>query len=584
MTKINIPDEHIISGIAAAPGISIARAYLYSREKLEIYSGTVEDTAASLESLKEALERSKYELNKILKIAMEKMGDKRAAIFEAQIMILDDPILIEQITQRIINEKKGPEYIVNDEITKYQEMMNASDEPYMKERSHDIEDIKNRIIRNLQKKKLQSKILNDVIVVTTNLTPADTILFSKSNVLGYVTDSGGLTSHAAIVSRSLKIPAVVGTHEATVRIKNGDLLIIDGFRGAVILDPDEEVLNYYKNKIRKVEEFDKELEELRELPAVTTDGKEIVIRGNIDIPDEIEYLVRTGGKGIGLLRTEQVFGDMDTFPTEDEQVELYHRVAEKIYPEYVIIRAFDVGGDKFLPLDIKEPNPFLGWRGIRFLLDNGDIFKTQIRAVLRASVHKNIKLMIPMVASMEEIRRTKELISECKAELKKEKQKFDQHLPIGIMVEIPAAAVLSQEFAGEVDFISIGTNDLIQFLLAVDRGNEIISQHYQEFHPAVIRTVNHIIAGGQKGGAIINMCGEMAGDTLATPLLVGMGLDAISVVPSSIPYIKRIVRSISYENAQQLASECLSYSTHQEVAARIERFFSDNLIKKHENE
>lgn len=583
MTKINIPDEHIISGIAAAPGISIARAYLYSREKLEIFAGIVEDTDSSLESLKEALERSKYELNKILKIAMEKMGDKRAAIFEAQIMILDDPILIEQVRRRIVSEKKSPEYIVNDEITKYQEMMSASDELYMKERSHDIEDIKNRIIRNLQKKKLQSKIINDVIVVTSNLTPADTILFSKSNVLGYVTDSGGLTSHAAIVSRSLKIPAVVGTHEATVRIKNGDLLIIDGFKGAVILNPDEEVLNYYKNKIRRVEEFDKELEELRDLPAVTTDGREIILRGNIDIPEETEYLVRSGGKGIGLLRTEQVFGDMDTFPTEEEQLAVYQRVAEKIYPEYVIIRAFDVGGDKFLPLDIKEPNPFLGWRGIRFLLDNTDIFKTQIKAVLRASVHKNIKFMIPMVASIEEIRRTKELIAESKAELKKEKHKFDAHLPIGIMVEIPSAAVLAEEFAKEVSFISIGTNDLIQFMLAVDRGNEIISQHYQEFHPGVIRTVQQIIAGGQKGGAIVNMCGEMAGDSLATPLLVGMGLDALSVVPSSIPYLKRIIRSISYESAKNLAADCLSYSTHFEVTSRIERFFVENLIKKHQN-
>lgn len=580
MKKINIPEEHIVTGIAAAPGISIAKAYLYSKEKLEISDGTVEDTDTAIRNLNEALERSKYELNKILSIAMEKMGEKRAAIFEAQIMILDDPILIQQIVNRIEKEKRAPEYIVFDEITKYQEMMNASDEPYMKERSHDIEDIKNRIIRNLQKKRLQSRIINDVIVVTQNLTPADTILFSRSNVKGYVTDFGGLTSHAAIVSRSLKIPAVVGTHEATSKIKNGDLIIIDGFHGNVILNPDEKMLSYYQKKIQRVEEFNKELAELKEEPAVTTDGREIVLRGNVDIAEEIEYLLESGGKGIGLLRTEQVFGDLDSFPTEEEQYELYHKVAQKIYPEYVIIRAFDVGGDKFLPLDIKEPNPFLGWRGIRFLLDNEEIFKTQIKAVLRAGVHKNIKFMLPMVSSMTEILKTKKLIEACKEELRKDTRRFDLHLKVGIMVEVPSAAILAKELAQEVDFLSIGTNDLIQFILAVDRGNETISSLYQEFHPAVVRTVQSIISNGQRGNAFISMCGEMAGDSLATPLLVGMGLDSLSVAPSSIPYIKKIIRSMSYEKAKQLAAECMKSSTTQEIMDKIENFFSENLIKK----
>ncbi|MDP4172615.1 MAG: phosphoenolpyruvate--protein phosphotransferase [Bacteroidota bacterium] len=580
MKKINIPDENILSGIAAGPGIAIAEAYLYSKEKLEISDGTIDDIATAIENLKEALERSKYELGKILGIATEKMGEKRAAIFEAQIMILDDPILIGQIIKRIENEKRAPEYIVNDEITKYQELMNASNEVYLKERSHDIEDIKNRIIRNLQKKRLQSRIVNDVVVVTTNLTPADTILFSRSNVKGYITDFGGLTSHAAIVSRSLKIPAVVGAHDATAKIKTGDKIVIDGFRGVVILNPDETVLEYYRKKIERVKQFDKELAELKDLPAVTKDGREIVIRGNIDIPEEIEYLIQSGGKGIGLLRTEQVFSDMESFPTEDEQFELYYRVAQKIYPEYVVIRAFDVGGDKFLPLDVKEPNPFLGWRGIRFLIDNEELFKTQIKAVLRAGIHKNVKFMLPMVSSMNEIRRSKAIFETCKEELKKEKKKFDPHLQLGIMVEVPSAAILAKEFAQEVDFLSIGTNDLIQFILAVDRGNEIISSQFQEFHPAVVRTLQAIIANGQRGNAFISMCGEMAGDSLAAPLLVGMGLDSLSVAPSTIPYIKKIIRSMSYEKAKQLTLECLSLTTTQEIMEKIEKFFSENLIKK----
>ncbi|MGE5400788.1 MAG: phosphoenolpyruvate--protein phosphotransferase [Ignavibacteriales bacterium] len=584
MKKINVSDSNILNGIAAAPGIAIAQAYLYEKEKLEIKDGAISDVEEAKANLKEALDRSKYELNKIFNIATEKMGTNRAAIFEAQLMILDDPFLIDQIFKRIETEKKLPEYIVNDEITRYQEMMNSSDELYMKERSHDIEDIKNRIIRNLQKKRLQSKIAGgDVIIVTASLTPADTILFSKSDVRGYITDFGGLTSHAAIVSRSLKIPAVVGTHDATARIKNGDLLIMDGFHGKIILKPDEAQLEYYKVKIEKLTQFDKELAELKDKPAVTLDGKEIIIRGNIDISDEVDYLIQNGAKGIGLLRTEQIFSDLDTFPGEEEQYIVYHELAEKIYPEYMIIRAFDVGGDKFLPNDIKEPNPFLGWRGIRFLLDNPEIFKTQIRAVLRASVHKNIKLMLPMVASFEEVKRSKALIQECKDELRKEKIKYDAHLKIGIMVEIPSAAVLAKEFADEVDFLSIGTNDLIQFILAVDRGNEIVSMQYQEFHPAVIRTIYSIIKNGQKGNAFVSMCGEMAGDTVAIPLLVGMGLDSLSVSPSSIPYIKRIIRNLYYSKAKELADECLSFCSLEQITERIEKFFSENLIKQSNN-
>lgn len=583
MKKLNIADTNILNGVAAAPGIAIAHAYLYEKEKLEIKDGIITDINEAVESLKEAIERSKYELNKIFNIATEKMGQNRAAIFEAQLMILDDPVLIDQIVKRIETERRLPEYIVNDEITRYQELMNASDEQYMKERSHDIEDIKNRIIRNLQKKRLQSKITGEVVVVTASLTPADTILFSKSNVKGYITDFGGLTSHAAIVSRSLKIPAVVGTHDATAKIKNGDLVIMDGFHGIVILKPDETQLNFYRNKIEKLNQFDKELAELKDKPAVTLDGKEIVIRGNIDISDEVDYLVQNGAKGIGLLRTEQIFGGLETFPGEEEQFAAYHELAQKIYPEYIIIRAFDVGGDKFLPHDVKEPNPFLGWRGVRFLLDNVDIFKSQIRAVLRASVLKNIKFMLPMVVSMEEVKRAKALIKECKDELRKEKIKFDAHLNLGIMIEVPSAAVLAKEFADEVDFLSIGTNDLIQFLLAVDRGNEIVSMLYQEFHPAVIRTINHVIKDGQRGHAFVSMCGEMAGDTVAIPLLVGMGLDSLSVSPSSIPYIKRIIRSLYYSKAQELAAECLSYSSLQEVSERIERFFSENLIQQTNN-
>jgi phosphotransferase system enzyme I (PtsI) len=485
--------------------------------------------------------------------------------------------------KRIEKEKKLPEFIVNNEISKYIDLMNSSDEPYMKERSHDIEDIKNRIIRNLQKKKLKSKITEEVVVITSNLTPADTILFSKSNVKGFITDFGGLTSHAAIVARSLNIPAVVGVHDATKKIHLNDILIIDGFHGVGIINPNEEQLKYYQQKLEKLNKYDKELSLHRDELAVTTDGREIILRGNIDVPEEVEMLIQNGGHGIGLLRTEQIFGDIDTFPDEEEQYEMYSLISEKSYPEFVIIRAFDVGGDKFLPHDIREPNPFLGWRGIRFLLDSIEVFKTQIRAVLRASVHKNIKFMLPMVSSLYEIKNSKQIINTCKDELRAKKIKYDKHLKIGIMIEIPSAAVMAQEFAAEVDFISIGTNDLIQFILAVDRANDIVSSDYQEFHPAVVRTINHIIKEAKKENTLVSMCGEMAGDTLAIPLLVGMGLDSVSVVPSAIPYIKKIIRSMNYEKAKILAEDCLKYSLMEEITQRIDKFFKENSIEQYKN-
>ncbi len=568
-------NDNILKGIGAAPGIGISKAFIYKKEKEEIANEAITDIIDALESLDTALEKSKKELRKIFALAVDKLGEKRAAIFDAQIMILDDPILISTIKNRITKEMRVPEYIVNDEISKYTDMMNLSHEPYMKERSHDIEDIKNRIIRNLKKKKWKSKITSDVVVVTSTVSPSDTVLFSRVNVKGYVTDFGGLTSHAAIVARSLNIPAVVGLHDASNRIKESDLLIIDGYKGEVIINPDEKQLNDYQKKIARLQKQGEELNKLRELPAVTLDGKEIQLLANLELIDELEIVSQSGAKGIGLVRTEQLFEEYEAFPDEEEQYQVYKIIAERIYPETVIIRTFDIGGDKVLPVDLKEPNPFLGWRGIRLLLDNPHLFKAQVRAVLRASSHKNIKLMLPMIASMIEIRKSRELISECKDELKKEGKNYDKHMGIGIMIEIPSAAVLIQDFAEEVDFVSIGTNDLIQYLLAVDRGNEIVSDIYQEFHPAVVRTLHHIISEGKKSGKLVSMCGEMAADPFAVPLLIGLGLESISVSASAIPLIKKIIRNLTFTELQSLASECLKYKTEKEINTRMHRFFNE---------
>ena len=575
--------QNKIAGIPAAPGLIIANAYLFSKEKLEISHSAVDDVDEAIQNLHEALNKSKKELNKIFDIAKEKMDPTRAAIFEAHVMILDDPILVGNIEKRIRNEKISPEFIVNDEISKYQSLMHFSNESYMKERAADIEDIKNRIVRNLQKKRWQSKITHNTIVVSTNLTPSDTVLFSRCNVKGFIVDHGGLTSHAAIIARSLDIPAVVGTHNGTKQIQDGDLLVIDGYHGVVFVNPTDEQKDFFNSKIKKLESLKTELKEINDRPSKTLDGHEIKLKANVDVTGEIALVVANKAKGIGLYRTEQLLNELGEFPDEEEQTQVYSELSGRIYPELLTIRAFDIGGDKVNPLDIQEANPFLGLRGVRFLLESEHLFKTQIRAVLRASCNKNVQFMIPMISTISEVKKCKKLIEECKSELRKEKHSFDPHMRIGIMIEVPSAAVMAKEYAMEVDFLSIGTNDLIQYLMAVDRGNDIVSDLYQEFHPAVIRTISHIVKEGKKAKATINICGEMAADTLAVPLLVGLGLDSLSVAPTAIPYLKRVISEISYTKAKQLAEECLAFSTEKEIIDHVDKFFKENTIKRSRN-
>lgn len=572
-----------IIGIAAAPGIVIGKAYLFSKEKLEISKAPITDVNEAVLNFEEALKQSKKELNKIFGIAREKMDEVRAAIFEAQLMILDDPILIKNIETRIFNEKIQPEFIVADEISKYQELMIISHESYMKERAQDIEDIKNRIIRNLQKKRWQSKIEKNLIVISEYLTPADTLLFSRQETQGFVTDHGGLTSHAAIISRSLNIPAVVGTHKATQLIKDEDFIIVDGFHGYIITNPTDEQIEFFKQKQKKLVEIQRGLEELQDQPAVTLDGKEINLEANVDVTGEIDIVITSGAKGIGLYRSEQIIEELGVFPDEEEQTAIYSKLASRVYPKFVTLRAFDIGGDKFHITDYKEPNPFLGLRGIRFLLENESLFRTQIKSVLKASENKNIKFMIPMVSTLDEVRQSIKIIQECKTELKKEKIKFDNQIKIGIMIEVPSAAIMTGDFAEEIDFISIGTNDLIQYLMAVDRGNDLVSNLYQEFSPVVIRTIDHIVRGAKKFNVPVSICGEMAADTLAIPLLVGLGLDSLSMSPATILYAKRIIRNFEFKKAKALAEECIQCKTEVEIQKKVKKFFDENNITRTRN-
>ena len=575
--------ENKISGIGAAPGIVIGEVYLFTKETLKISKGNITNIEEAKRNLNEALERSKKELTKIFMIAKEKMGPTRAGIFEAQLMILDDPVLIKNIIKRIEEEKKQPEYIVHDEISKYQDMMVLSQESYMKERAHDIEDIKNRIVRNLRKKQWQSKIQKDVVIVSDSLTPADTLLLSRNKVKSFITDHGGLTSHAAIISRSLNIPAVVGTHDASHKLKNGQKVIVDGFHGYVLFEPTKDQINFFEEKHEHLVRLQKELEGLVDQPAITKDGKKIELFANVDVTGEIDIVKTSGANGIGLYRSESLLNELGTIPSEEEQTEAYSRLAARVYPDSITIRAFDIGGDKFNLFDYDEPNPFLGLRGIRLLLENPRLFKEQIRAVLRASKNKNVKFLLPMISTIDEIHQTKKMLSDCMAELSNEKIEFDSELEIGIMIEVPSAAVMAKEFASEVNFLSIGTNDLVQYLMAVDRGNDLVSKLYQEFSPVVLRTIKKIVDDAKHAGKPVSLCGEMAAETLAMPLLVGLGLESLSISPATIPYAKKIITSFKYKDAKKMAKNCVENCYEEEIVNNLKKFFEKNKIVRTRN-
>jgi phosphotransferase system enzyme I (PtsI) len=559
--------EIVLKGVAAAPGISCGPAYLYSKliPRIEEKSITPEEVESEIGRLRSANARSEKELQKIHAFAEQKLGSQNARIFEAQIMILADAILMGAIEKRIAQELKNAEFIVTDEITKYKQVMLAAHDEYMHERARDVDDVMNRIIRNIQDQKLFSKLDGASIIVSESLAPSDTIIFSRNQVLGYATDLGGVTSHAAILARSLKIPAVVGLRTSTKTVKTGDTIAIDGYAGLIVLNPTEETVQTLELKKQRFREFEGGLVNIAGLTAETVDHKHIELSANIDFDTEIEFARAQGSAGIGLFRTESQLIGKASYPTEEEQYQAYSRVADGVFPHSVIFRAFDVGGDKISPDTEHEANPFLGWRGIRVLLDRPRLFLDQLRSILRASTRKNVRIMFPMVSTVQEIRRAREMVSLAKKELDARALPYDPDIKIGIMVEVPAAAVLAEQMAAEADFLSIGTNDLIQYLLAVDRDNAAVAPLYQQFNPAVLRTIRHIIDAGHKKGIWVGMCGEMAGDPLATVLLIGLGIDELSVIPSVLPEIKKIILSIKYKEAKRVADKVLTMSTDQEI-------------------
>jgi len=574
-----LPSETKYKGIPVSPGISIGKAYLYLRSSFEVDTEFLNENeiGKELEDFSRAIELSKKELNKIRSLTHEMIGKKNSLIFDAQLEILADKFFITGVVNRIHNEKRTASFIFDEEMSKIGNALLSANDEYLKERVADIKDVRNRVLRNMKKEKLVSKVAEYSIVIAHELTPADTILFSKRKVQGYATDKGGTTSHAAIVSRALRVPAVVGMKDISKNILQDDMIIIDGFNGLIIKNPGEKTLKNYKKRLEELKVFEDTLSEVINLPSETLDNKKVELTANIEFDEEINFIVNTGHCGIGLYRTEHLFLEAGDFPSEERQVEEYSHISNVTYPNFVTIRTYDIGGDKLLPRSEKEDNPFLGWRGIRICLDRVDIFKEQLSAILISSAKKNVKIMFPMISSVSEVLKSKKILNEVKTDLDKKGINYDKKIEVGIMIEVPSAYFLADELAKEVDFFSIGTNDLIQYILAVDRGNEYISELYQEFHPAVLRAVKSITDAAHRNNIKISVCGEMASDPLATIVLIGLGIDELSVVPSIFPKIKHIIRKTNYEDAKIFCEEILTLSHEEEIRSKVENYYKNKI-------
>jgi len=570
-----------LKGIAAAGGISIGPAYVLGKEEFVVLREAINwaDIPAQIQLFEEALIQTRREIIELQKKISADMGQDEAQIFDAHLLVLEDRMLIEEVISRLKKEQLNVAYIFSDVLKKYIGVFLKIEDEYLKERAADINDVGKRILRNLLGK--ERKGLGDIesraIIVAHDISPSDTAAMHTKNVAAFVTDIGGKTSHTAIMAKSLEIPAVVGLEGITAKVNPGDILIVDGSLGIVIIDPDEEALNNYQQKLEKLKGIADKFLLVKDLAAVTIDGRTVVINANIEFPDEVPSAKLHGGQGIGLYRTEFFYMNRKDSPTEEEHYQAYKYVAQEMNPHSVVIRTLDIGGDKFLS-QFKIPHemqPFLGWRAIRFCLARPDIFKLQLRAILRASVHGNLKLMYPMISGVEELRQANQFLSEAKAELRQKGLEFNDKIEVGVMVEVPSAAMTADILAKEADFFSIGTNDLIQYSLAVDRSNEKVAYLYDPAHPAVLRLVKSIIDAAHQAKIKVAMCGEMAGEPSLALILLGLGLDEFSLPPQVIPELKYVIRAVGFQTAQELAAQAMKLSTGKEVEE-----FSQNRLEE----
>ena len=566
-------------GTGASPGIALGRALVIENSELVIEKKTIENIDEEIQKLESAVKVSKEELTKVKEKALDELGEHEAEIFEAHLLVLEDPELIGSAISKIRDEKVNADYALNEIKEMFVAMFESMDNEYMRERAADIKDVTNRVLRHILGIKVVdlAELDEEVVLIAHDLTPSDTATMNKNMVLGFLTDIGGRTSHTAIMARTLEIAAVVGLNDITKKVKDGDYIVFNGDTGEVIVNPDEETKAKYASLKEEFEEYRKSLELLKGQASITTDGRHVELAGNIGSPNDVEGLIKNDAEGVGLYRTEFLYMDKeDSFPTEEEQYEAYKAVLEGMNNKPIVIRTLDIGGDKELPYFEMEAemNPFLGYRAIRLCLDRKDIFKTQLRALYRASVHGKLRIMFPMISSLEELLDAKEVIKEVLKELDAENIAYSNDVEVGMMIEIPSAAVISDVLAKHVDFFSIGTNDLIQYTCAVDRMNQKISHLYNQFNPAVLRLIKMVIDNAHKEGKWVGMCGESAGDQRMIPILLGFGLDEFSMSPISILPARKLITSLSYADMQKFADEVLAMGTAKEIKEYVDKTFN----------
>ena len=563
-----------IKGIAASNGIAIAKAFKLIEPELTVVKATISDVEAEINLYKEALVKTTEELQKIKVKAAQNLSEEEAAVFDAHINMANDPELLSQTTDKIKSESVNAAYAFDEVSNMFIMMFESMDNEYFRERAADIKDIKKRILAHLLGVKVNdpSTIDEQVVIIAEDLTPSDTAQLDRNFVKGFATNIGGRTSHSAIMARSLEIPAVVGTKTILEDVKDGDMIILDGLEGNVIVNPTAEQVAHYEEVAKQYEAQKAEWAKLKNEKTVSKDGQHVELAANIGTPKDVEGVLANGGEAVGLYRTEFLYMGRDNFPTEEEQFEAYKAVLEAMGDKPVVVRTLDIGGDKELPyLHLpKEMNPFLGYRAIRLCLDDTDLFRTQLRALLRASAYGKLRIMFPMIATLNEFRSAKALLLEEKAKLVAEGVTVSEEIEVGMMVEIPSAAVLADQFSKEVDFFSIGTNDLIQYTMAADRMNEKVSYLYQPYNPSILRLVKMVIDAAHKEGKWTGMCGEMAGDQTAIPLLLGLGLDEFSMSATSILPARSLISKLSKAEMADLAAEALNKSTVEEVIELVE--------------
>ena len=569
-----------LQGIAASDGIAIAKVYTLTEPDLTVTKVTVEDSEKEVSRLDDALAASIKDVELIKETALKNLGEEEAQVFDAHLMVLSDPELIGQVKDSITSNKVNAESALKEVTDMFISIFaGMEDNPYMQERAADIRDVSKRILAHLLGVKIPSPatIKDEVIIVAADLTPSDTAQLNRQYVKAFVTDIGGRTSHSAIMARSLEIPAIVGTKEVTSIAKDGDIIIVDGLSGEVFLNPSEEVVAEYRAKAEAFAAQQAEWEKLKDSKTYTKDGHQVELAANIGTPKDLEGVVNNGAEGVGLYRTEFLYMDSHEMPTEEDQFEAYKAVLEGMNGKPVVVRTMDIGGDKelpYLPLP-HEMNPFLGYRAIRISLNEPEMFRTQLRALLRASVYGKLRIMFPMIATLNDFRGAKALLEEEKAKLIAEGVAVSDDIQVGIMIEIPAAAVLAHQFAKEVDFFSIGTNDLIQYTMAADRMNERVSYLYQPYNPSILTLIKHVIDSAHKEGKWAGMCGEMAGDQTAVPLLVGLGLDEFSMSASSVLKTRSLISKLTLSDMQALADKAINEcATVQEVEALVKEAVS----------